>query len=1694
MIEIISRWILNRLGWVVDMTPETFRTKTKNGRLLAQMLLSYDVITIEELNLLKKSNHVSDCYDNFNLINDWMRRLHLDSHDEDIYEIVNGVGSASLDLFYRVFLELRNKTKLDFLTDHEINAQLGKWSHRFEVNVVNEDLEKLDLQRDEVCELFLERGDVYRWYKDRLEALQMRCKEARDEYLHNAKFQAKSSAAIIHEKGALEAFQTSSSTSSMSNEDVEAFDSDKTYEELIQLQEEARSMQKFVPNPKKAEKILNNVRAKRKVCQEKKQLGTQWHQAIMSQFDKKISDSKAKCDDRLIVDTFMRQSLYEKEIVSKLGQVKLEIEHIKENRFKQCELLNKLKENNSIDALILKEKELNEHKLMYFLERERLLELNQRIGNEKASRNQSSNKQLCNEALKDIMNISIKISKYKKRYAQEPDRRAMENLKNLFVTGEPIFEICEPIIDIIKDNEYDIPERIISGEISRQNAMDQQEFEKYQKYEWPWEVRHSNTELIDQIRSGLDVFGYIVHRSLERKYPRLPLFEKPYFPQISTRVCLNGLIDASILPNLRKLLRKKHIKVIELNDAVDYCLAVYKQETKRKEEEEEEDDVPLIKEPIKEVARLKKGQKSSSQQPVEEEIISEPTEPQTKKVQTPQKYPCEAIPYTHSAQLGKAAQDLLEQGKSIGDVLLIDMFIEYLRSISNLKGWVLVNYPTNLDQALLIEEALTGVNLGPTTFDDIDTKRHSKLLSNPIVPKPVQVYDTALTAFVRLKKLSVDDTNCDALLPPIHEQSPVNVDSLDKFYSDAGANYSMYYKELDWGTTKYLGKLIIGDYSLPLKASSELFGETAHLHEHITRSVKATKVGRKLKKPTFDVIHSTKVIVDAKDKKGKTQIVIVFVNKSVQVPNEDDEEEYDEAEDLNSELPETEQREYCQSTCPDELLVSLATVWETVEEIYTTDLKEVFFLIRSNLDSVMPFAQYVIDCMRKIIDRPDQKSMCLSKFQNEFNAFDADFRTDDEFKVEMHCRIEDFKEKLAEMSEEKMIESEKTRCHIIKADWAPRQLNELVNNYLTVLQIEVELFIESIHFINDYYMGIMSGYPTDNDIYKEETIPKFREIGAHYINKMFLNSSSNIEIEEFEELLWNVTQKMQSIVKKISGIVTDCIEKPKGGAWMGTGKQAKSKAGSQKSKTTKGAKTPEESLLKDDVSKLKEEWQCAANGQTLRINLQIELIKNRALESIREFLTSIQKSYHEVFNAIRTKYSNEMENIDKVCNIFKAAVENEVALQKEFSFEGHLLRINPEVNLYDNAPIIPQMYQEIVEEGAFTIAQLSKLTDIFLDLSPSGYISKGNFIFVLQNAVNNEDSLLPKLWKKLVEETLLKKVADSLFDELEYVYWKDFIVNNIRIPFPSEMEICNTKEAFSECDPDTTELIQNYQLYSTNLWFENIQHPHRNIDIKKLLYKLYRIENYGCNYTAMLLDFCKAQNAVEGFVKALQLFLGKMVCRDTDMGNIFKEKYLESKHQQEVNGNTTESDLYETIHQEINKLVDVVVDTKLKSEASLVRESCLKRPSEKVLEVRGNKSVEFKMIDLKQEESSSKSSGTDDEEVELVNLYEESPDNNAKTASVQSAEIIFVLPLDVIVTVLEASIPWHERLQNIGDLSFCEKATEIYEKCRKPDLDMSVLAHEFLDSEMFRDLLNLTKKFCALDPVEIVQDVLEENV
>lgn len=590
-------------------------------------------------------------------------------------------------------------------------------------------------------------------------------------------------------------------------------------------------------------------------------------------------------------------------------------------------------------------------------------------------------------------------------------------------------------------------------------------------------------------------------------------------------------------------------------------------------------------------------------------------------------------------------------------------------------------------------------------------------------------------------------------------------------------------------------------------------------------------------------------------------------------------------------------------------------MWENMELNYITDFRELFFRRRVVLNIIMPYLTFVKNHMAAFITRPDNKQEHLYKFQKIFNQIEVDLRDDDEVKAELHCRIGEFKEKLFEMSDNKRTESENERQRIIEDHWISKQLVEITNIFIIALELEMDRCADTMQLINDYYTSMITKMPCGEAVIPKERlelIPEDFEIKttksiaeassymSNLLSKIDMTTSSSTPYHaRFLKNYRTANNFVESLRKcgKEQWESMDGLFKPKE---KGKGKGKKGK-GKKEKKAPRGKKdkkstTKEERKLppfdepdqetKDFSAALLEEWSCVMNAEIERVLLRFRLIKSVFEQDINDSLNCYTEAFHGIYKDIREYYENELRSIELACEVIGKAVEAEMEIQAMLVLDGDKFHINPNIQLFEEPLPEPELpLEEKVREYIFTVDQLEEMVNILQDLAPYGYLPERSFVFLLQdmivqNAEDGKNPMVPRLWQKLLP-TDVPEVAYQFFGNAEFVDWKDFVLYNLYVGFPTEEDLMNAREDFRCFDPDTTEVVMSYQYWKVKFWFEeeidktSPVSVYRLSRIKDLLYKMYRINEDQINYTALLLGFCKDVEPVKGFVKALELSLGE---------------------------------------------------------------------------------------------------------------------------------------------------------------------------------------------------------------------------
>ena len=152
----------------------------------------------------------------------------------------------------------------------------------------------------------------------------------------------------------------------------------------------------------------------------------------------------------------------------------------------------------------------------------------------------------------------------------------------MFINEQPIFDMIAPAeikIPPAEDVTEEL-EEIYRREIKRQDVLDSQDFDDYVHFRNVWTIEEGFEESMTLMELGMNCLGFAVHKLLLKKYP-LQIPVKPELSQeIEVAVCANDVTDPKRIDCLKCLLNIRNIKVIQMEDATDFCIKAYDAELK----------------------------------------------------------------------------------------------------------------------------------------------------------------------------------------------------------------------------------------------------------------------------------------------------------------------------------------------------------------------------------------------------------------------------------------------------------------------------------------------------------------------------------------------------------------------------------------------------------------------------------------------------------------------------------------------------------------------------------------------------------------------------------------------------------------------------------------------------------------------------------------------------------------------------------------------------------------------------------------------------------------------------------------------------------------------------------------------------------------------------------------------------------
>ncbi|KAJ0174770.1 hypothetical protein K1T71_009878 [Dendrolimus kikuchii] len=1484
MAEVLKEWLTERLQRPIKWEAEEFGDMMRNGYLLAGVLLSYHIINDEEHFLIKSSLALENIKNNWKYLSEWLRKLEVNLNETDLQCIIEGRGSTLLRLFYQLFLHLDKKDRTNFIK-HErkmVSRLVEKVDNRFKVDTVEDDKESFvdDLSRPLLDEkLYIE------WQRKKAEQVKETYDFMRHKYSKMLNKIDESHCPIYFNLAKNE------KSSGKEKEEMDKFAQrypckfeNYTYEDLLKLEERANERKKSLIDTEWAKDYMDNLYTRMHKKSDSEEFQKQLRNVISSSlWDMSVAEEEMKSDTEL-AKKVMKLSQFEKQMCTQLMETKQQARNIFNNRVQAEREFSDQREQQFNQFLDNVKEQIHLEVVEIDFEKKRQNMLHKKLYAEKIKRKRQHFYEICYDTMLSLVDYATKYGYFKRLIGDDIPNHFIHEWKNLYFKQQPIFDILDPMEDILKEQgiEEELSpeeEEVIRLELDRQEDLNDTEFKEYHNYSYPWMLDllipnyDPESEELKYEYLGTRILGHLVYTLLEIKYPYPPPRPPAELPDFSTKVILRGLPDRSITIPMQILLNLRKIHVVRLETAINYCLRRFKIEMigctdidlsyeKFIATAQEEEDKELI--------RLMKAEDEIQSKSTENILtIIGVTPPNTKQTQTPKTIPEEEITLSNAADLGRYAYETLNFGDSLTDHLLAAMIVEYLQDQKGINGFVIINYPNSYREAQILEETFSG--RAPPDEDEVDDRdniyleesiskhrkkekdpykeiRVSRLVNDPHKKRIQKPFESYFTCYIHLKP--TEDILQEYV---IWDLTNDNSEFIERFYAVLGINYSMYYEVIEKDQLALICKYIIGDLVMPMKSSDSLFGENVlSTLEFSDSDDKRTK--SKIVKPETSISIKSKEKLKRRSKTSKlslsNELEIVKAPESIEDFHVDVIALTEEVGEVENESPifinleqvklqaGEEDWDYGEIPIPEIIGVGLATCWEEIEKTYINDLQQLFFAKRLQMNCLIPYSRFIKDKMEQIITMPSHKQDLVVNFQKQYNEFENDWRDVNLTKNEWHCRVKEFQSNLYHICDLRKLHAEQQRQALICENWAMEELTSMANTYISCMQTELNRCVLTFQALHDFYFAMIRHMPPNERIASKDLTKIFKETddtsgskkgGEDKVYRQLKLAFQDLQLKNIEIDYSNNPFNMiiENNVKFALKTIKDLNDSYRSIISREYSELAKilNPAKKKEDGTSEGSINVEE-IFKENALKCIDEWTMGINGEMYRANLKMIALQYKCYRDMKLFNDYIYKTFMEVQNDINSYYMNEIKSVDRLCKYLQMAVEGGRKIPETLILEHDSFIIDPNMLQYE--PPTKQMdtgdLKEMVTDIEFKISQLARLRTQFKIVAPKGIALQQAFIYLLQDFIFfGKESCEGPLFPESwirVDPEQIPKLVHLLFGDTVYIDWRDFLIYCLNLKFPTVDELLEIRRNFRCIDLDSTELICRDDFINENFWFD----------------------------------------------------------------------------------------------------------------------------------------------------------------------------------------------------------------------------------------------------------------------------------
>uniref|UniRef100_A0A8C9S639 Sperm flagellar 2 n=1 Tax=Scleropages formosus TaxID=113540 RepID=A0A8C9S639_SCLFO len=399
-------------------------------------------------------------------------------------------------------------------------------------------------------------------------------------------------------------------------------------------------------------------------------------------------------DERLLA-CLTRQSQQERRLAVQLMQVRQQKEFLRQNRIFREKQYQEQRLREFQEALDRKATQL-EHEQ----ETQRETELHRQITAQRAQARYRSHFDTCREVLDQILNLVTKVGEYRLLMDNLIPVKLMREWKELLLLGLPLY------------GESASPEPS-PQELEKLEVLNNQDYDDYTSMtgEWAWPEEGD----AKQPPPNNNILGHVVHRLNVIVDPPKPETPPPSFPSFTLKASVLGKVFAGKSGCLARMAQVHGVHVLSTSILIQEALEAFLAGEKVPQAPPKEVTAPYLTDAQHLVRTIHIHPHirihTHTRALVDIQVLTSPPQ------------------LSARAQHGAALDEVLGKGQAIPDQLLVDIVLEAIRRVPPESGWILDGFPMDLDQAKLLEKALSGIDP-----EKVERKKNNKKINLVVDP------------------------------------------------------------------------------------------------------------------------------------------------------------------------------------------------------------------------------------------------------------------------------------------------------------------------------------------------------------------------------------------------------------------------------------------------------------------------------------------------------------------------------------------------------------------------------------------------------------------------------------------------------------------------------------------------------------------------------------------------------------------------------------------------------------------------------------------------------------------------------------------------------------------------------------------------------------------------------------------------